>query len=81
MIRHAAISDSALRSWIRSGKISWGGHQQLKIYGVLNCTTGKKMKRTNRVFFASEQEALRNGYRPCGHCMRAAYKKWKYGSL
>ncbi|MGN7787556.1 Ada metal-binding domain-containing protein [Niabella sp. 22666] len=81
MIQHTAISDTALRSSIRSGKINWGGHQQLKIYGVLNCASGKRMKRTNRVFFKSEQEALRNGYRPCGHCMKAAYKKWKNGSL
>jgi methylphosphotriester-DNA--protein-cysteine methyltransferase len=35
------------------------------------------MKRENRVFFSSEKTAIANGYRPCGHCMRAAYKKWK----
>jgi methylphosphotriester-DNA--protein-cysteine methyltransferase len=81
MIQHVAMSDRALRSRIRSGKIGWGGHQQLKIYGVLNCASGKRMKRTNRVFFYSEEEALLNGYRPCGHCMKAAYKKWKNGSI
>ncbi|MCH5684590.1 hypothetical protein LWM68_10115 [Niabella sp. W65] len=39
------------------------------------------MKRTNRVFFYSEEEALLNGYRPCGHCMKAAYKNGKWISL
>lgn len=81
MIQHTVISDATLRSWIRSGKIGWGGHQQLKIYGVLNCASGKRMKRTNRVFFSSEKEALQNSYRPCGHCMKSAYKKWKDGSI
>lgn len=30
-----------------------------------------------RVFFASEQEALNYGYRPCGHCLREKYRQWK----
>lgn len=30
-----------------------------------------------RVFFASEQEALSCGYRPCGHCLREKYRQWK----
>lgn len=81
MISHTVISDPALRSLIRSGKIGWAGHRKMKIYGILSCASGKKMKKGNRVFFASEQEALLYGYRPCGHCMKAAYKKWKNGSL
>lgn len=35
------------------------------------------MKKANRVFFASEEEAISIGYRPCGHCMKKAYDKWK----
>jgi methylphosphotriester-DNA--protein-cysteine methyltransferase len=35
------------------------------------------MKAENRVFFASEAEAVGAGYRPCGHCMREAYGRWK----
>ncbi|MCE6992186.1 hypothetical protein LZG72_23970 [Dyadobacter sp. CY323] len=35
------------------------------------------MKLKNRVFFESESEAIENGYRPCGHCMRDEYSKWK----
>jgi len=39
------------------------------------------MKKENRVFFSSEQEAINNGYRPCGHCMIEKYKIWKKTSL
>jgi methylphosphotriester-DNA--protein-cysteine methyltransferase len=35
------------------------------------------MKMENRVFFASEKEAVDEGYRPCGHCMKEQYKLWK----
>jgi methylphosphotriester-DNA--protein-cysteine methyltransferase len=35
------------------------------------------MKKENRIFFISEEEAIRQGFRPCGHCMRQEYKKWK----
>lgn len=37
------------------------------------------MKRGNRIFFNSENEAIVMGYRPCGHCMQGLYKKWKDG--
>jgi methylphosphotriester-DNA--protein-cysteine methyltransferase len=39
------------------------------------------MKVVNRVFFQNEQEALTNGYRPCGHCLREEYKAWKVKDL
>lgn len=77
MILHSQISGENLRSNIRSGKIRFGGNKKLKIYGLLNCRSGKRMKRENRVFFIDEIEALENKFRPCGHCMREAYKKWK----
>lgn len=78
MLLHTEISDQALRSRIRNKKILWGGNRKLKIVGTLHCASGKRMKRENRVFFESEEEALREGYRPCGHCLREAYQKWKY---
>ena len=79
MIRHSDISASDLRSKIRKREIRWGGNRQLKIYGTLSCASGKKMKKENRVFFSTEEEALQNKYRPCGHCKKASYKKWKNG--
>jgi methylphosphotriester-DNA--protein-cysteine methyltransferase len=81
MIEHNELSDKDLRSKIRKNEIRFGGNQKLKIYGLLNCTSGKRMKKENRVFFISEKEAQQNNYRPCGHCMKAAYKKWKDGLI
>jgi methylphosphotriester-DNA--protein-cysteine methyltransferase len=81
MIRHSDISGAHLRSKIRKLEIRWGGNRQLKIYGTLSCASGKKMKKENRIFFSTEEEALQNNYRPCGHCMKASYKKWKNGFI
>ncbi len=58
-----------------------GGNAKLKIYGLLTCSSGKKMKKENRVFFVSEKEAIDLGYRPCGHCMKQRYQIWKNGSV
>ncbi|MDP9959982.1 Ada metal-binding domain-containing protein [Chryseobacterium lathyri] len=77
MKRHTEIPDTVLRSKIRSGEIKFGGNHKLKIYGLLQCSSGKRMKKENRVFFISEKEALENNYRPCGHCMKVKYKLWR----
>ena len=61
---------------IRQKEICFGGNEKLKIYGTLECKFGKRMKQKNRIFFVSENEALKNGFRPCGHCMKLEYKKW-----
>lgn len=76
MINHVLISDCDVRSKIKQKEICFGGNNKLKIYGTLQCKSGKRMKRKNRVFFVSENEAIKNGFRPCGHCMRTVYKKW-----
>lgn len=81
MIRHSEISDSDLQSKIKQQKIGLGGNIKLKIYGLLNCKSGKRMKRENRVFFMIEKEAIENDFRPCGHCMKTEYKKWKNGLI
>jgi methylphosphotriester-DNA--protein-cysteine methyltransferase len=78
---HTEISEVALRSRIRTGKINFGGNKKLKIYGLLSCSFGKRMKKENRVFFISEKEALQNNYRPCGHCMKEKYRLWKHGLI
>ncbi|WP_420578663.1 Ada metal-binding domain-containing protein [Ekhidna sp.] len=77
MIAHLSISDRMLYQAIKSGKILWGGNKRLKIYGTLNCRSGKRIHKQNRVFFVNEDEAITAGYRPCGHCMREKYKLWK----
>jgi len=66
-----------LKSLIAKDEITLGGNKQLKIYGTLQCKSGKRMKIQNRVFFVSKEEAINQGYRPCGHCMKSEYQKWK----
>ncbi len=76
MVHHLEIDKADLFHQIKHGQIKWGGNKKLKIYGTLHCKSGKRMKRENRVFFASEQEAMNHGYRPCGHCTRSKYRIW-----
>jgi methylphosphotriester-DNA--protein-cysteine methyltransferase len=77
MMYHSTIQPHELRKLIRSGHLKFAGNTALKIYGRLDCSSGKRMKRTNRVFFDTEQNAIRNGFRPCGRCMPDDYRHWK----
>ena len=77
MVRHSEISIEELRRKIRQNEICFGGNKKLKIYGTLQCKSGKRMKKENRVFFGSENEAIKEGLRPCGHCMKDKYEAWK----
>ena len=81
MIEHKKITEVQLRSLIRENQVVYGGNRKLKIYGLLSCKSGKRMNVENRVFFATIDEAIEKGYRPCGHCMREAYKLWKDGVI
>lgn len=77
MILHAEIRAPDLRSRIRCGDIRFGGNKILKIYGTLHCKSGRRIMIKNRVFFSSEDAAIRSGYRPCAHCLRSKYLEWK----
>lgn len=77
MIRHVQLNTIDLGRMIKAGSLRLGGNAKLKIYGLLSCKSGKRMKRANRVFFIDEPEALMLGYRPCGHCLPDKYRKWK----
>jgi methylphosphotriester-DNA--protein-cysteine methyltransferase len=79
MMTHHTLTDGEVLARIRSGEIRLAGNRRLRIYGRLECASGKRMNRANRVFFESEAEAIRLGYRPCGHCMRVEYQRWKGG--
>jgi methylphosphotriester-DNA--protein-cysteine methyltransferase len=83
MITHTSLGNTAfkrsrqLKMMLNKNLVAFAGNSKLKIYGTLNCSSGKRMKVENRVFFNSEKEAIELGYRPCGHCMRNAFKEWK----
>ena len=47
MIHHKKINDTELRILIWKGKILMGGNIQQKIYGILQCRLGKKIKKKN----------------------------------
>ena len=79
MITHSELTKAEMREKIRNGTICFGGNLKLKIYGRLDCNSGKRMKKENRVFFKSKIEAVQLGFRPCGHCMNKEYKDWKKG--
>jgi methylphosphotriester-DNA--protein-cysteine methyltransferase len=69
MISHKELNRSLILL-IRHGEIKFAGNAKLKIYGTLHCKSGKRMKKENRIFFASEAEAISYDYRPCGNCMK-----------
>lgn len=77
MISHLLIDKASLRASLVNGEIKYAGNLPLKIYGTLHCTSGKRMKKKNRVFFKSETEALEVGFRPCGRCLPDKYRHWK----
>jgi methylphosphotriester-DNA--protein-cysteine methyltransferase len=77
MTKHDDISSLNLFKKIKNKEIVLAGNKKLKIYGMLHCASGKRMKKENRVFFSGEEEALENGYRPCGNCMKTKYNDWE----
>lgn len=77
MIAHEKLTKSELVRLLKSKKIVLAGNKNLKIYGSLDCRSGKRMKKLNRVFFASQKEAINLGYRACGRCMKIDYAFWK----
>ena len=64
----------------RKGKL--GGHRKTKIYGRLDCRAARRALERGgyvkqRVFFASEADAVAAHYRPCAVCMPDAYAAWR----
>jgi methylphosphotriester-DNA--protein-cysteine methyltransferase len=64
----------------------FGGYKRMKIYGRLDCPSAlwaikKGDYAKYRVFFATEQDAIECGYRPCGNCMKEEYKIWKENKM
>lgn len=46
----------------------YAGWKVGKIFGRLDCKSGMKMKKENRVFFHTYQDAINEGYIPCKKC-------------
>jgi hypothetical protein len=54
-----------VRSPVPGRYAGWGPG---KIFGRLDCKSGMRMKKKNRVFFTSWAAAVNAGYRPCKNC-------------
>ncbi|MBP9926260.1 MAG: metal-binding protein [Cyclobacteriaceae bacterium] len=80
MLKHVDLETQKLRRYIKLQIVAFAGNSQLKIYGHLSCGSGKGMNKKNRVFFASRSQARKNGFRPCGHCMKKEYQQWIYST-
>ena len=70
------------RTWkiIKNGKIvesqipgRYAGYRIDKIFGRLDCKSGMRMRKENRVFFLSWEDAIAEGYRPCKNCNPTPY--------
>ena len=81
MIQQVDLERDELRRLIHQQQLTMVGNLSLKIYGKLSCKSGKRMKKENRVFFKNEAEAIEFDFRPCGHCLRDEYVRWKIRSL
>lgn len=77
MQNHSDLSVKTLNVMIKAEYLRFAGNRHLKIFGRLTCKSGKRMKKSNRVFFASKAEAIALGFRPCGHCMKKDFYEWK----
>jgi len=60
---------------LKGGKIiesdvpgKYAGWKPGKIFGRLDCKSGMRMKKENRVFFLTWDDAIAAGYRPCKKC-------------
>ena len=46
----------------------YAGWKPGKVFGRLDCKSGMRMKKENRVFFHNLDDAVKEGYRPCKKC-------------
>lgn len=60
---------------LKNGKIieslipgRYAGWKLGKIFGRLDCQSGMRIKKENRVFFLTWEDAINEGYRPCKKC-------------
>ncbi len=77
------LIDDKGKEYLSKDKGKYGGYNgKEKIYGRLDCKSAnawieKGYYVDKRVFFASEYDAVKAGYRPCGCCMKEQYLLWK----
>ena len=48
--------------------ITYCGNKNSGVFHEENCSSVSKMKEENKAYFSSRDEAISNGYTPCGRC-------------
>ncbi len=75
------------RVWIRGQllEVPFPGHyagiKTQKVFGRLDCWSGKRALKKNRVFFLFWEDAVEAGYRPCKHCKPEVISRQDCGHL
>lgn len=65
-IVYKVLQDGEIKESSVPGK--YAGWRPGKIFGRLDCKSGMRMKKENRVFFLTWDDAMAAGYRPCKNC-------------
>ena len=58
----------------------FGGILTMNIFGRLTCGTGRRALKANRVFFATWDDAVAAGYRPCRNCHPTPDDRYERGA-
>lgn len=64
--KYKVLKDGHIIESVLPGK--YAGWRPGKIFGRLDCKSGMRMKKENRVFFLTWEDAIRACYRPCKNC-------------
>ena len=54
----------------------FAGNVTHRIFGRLTCASGRRMYAENRVFFATWDDAIAAGYRPCRKCRPSPFDRY-----
>ncbi len=55
----------------------YAGYKKGKIFGRLDCRSGMRMSKSQRVFFHTLEDAVLQDYRPCKNCKPLNHDLWQ----
>lgn len=55
----------------------FAGIKTMMIFGRMDCKSGMRAKKENRIFFHSWDDAIEAGYRPCKNCKPMPNDEWE----
>ncbi|MGC8929336.1 MAG: Ada metal-binding domain-containing protein [Candidatus Woesearchaeota archaeon] len=63
------------RKDLRILKQEFIGSKVSRKFHSFNCPSIRNLREENKVFFSAAEEAMKNGFKPCGLCMKKIKKK------